>query len=633
MARKSAEDRREEIIGDRVAPLRRGRLPRHLDRGHRPRGGHLPALSVPAVPHQERAVPGLLGRAASRSVGRGVPRGGRGRPGERAHDAMGTPTRQQLLPDRHALLFQMQAYAISEPEIRAHVREGFQDLVDRVAALAGVTRAETWDFFAYGMLLNVIAALDFPTARPGSDLPPPARDRLGRAGARACVAAVFALPVFGELGNENDFDDPSAEAVTRPRRGQPQHGRVRGAEHRRAGAAGRAGGERAGARSGSRACAAALRDPGVASVRAPYATRAASDRRPGRPRDGRSTYLLATFKNDRGRADRGSRSGCATCRGSMLGGGAIAAPAVGDQVSADIARAELIAFPILFLLTLLVFRSAVVGAAAAGGRRDDDPAQLPRDPGRQRARQPDVDLRPEPDQRARAGAGDRLLAVHGHRASARSWRAARTARRRWRATLRTAGPRRGVLGDHGRVRAGGADRLPAALPVLDGRRRGAVRADRRRRVADAAAGAARACSASASTRAGRGAGRRRSRARRGPSARGFWYRHSQRVMRRPVPVATGAAVLLLALGAPFLTIRFTGIDPSRAARATSPRGSSTTRSRPSSRRARPRRSTSRSTRPRTQVRAYAAKLPRPVAPPRVGESRIDLIAPGHAAER
>jgi len=28
------------------------------------------------------------------------------------------------------------------------------------------------------------------------------------------------------------------------------------------------------------------------------------------------------------------------------------------------------------------------------------------------------------------------------------------------------------------------------------------------------------------------------------------------------------------------------------------------------------------------VRAYAAKLPRPVAPPRVGDSRIDLIAPG-----
>ncbi len=43
---------------------------------------------------------------------------------------------------------------------------------------------------------------------------------------------------------------------------------------------------------------------------------------------------------------------------------------------------------------------------------------------------------------------------------------------------------------------------------------------------------------------------------------GFWYRHSQRVMRHPVPVATGAAVLLLALGAPLLKIQFTGIDPS-----------------------------------------------------------------------
>ena len=31
------------------------------------------------------------------------------------------------------------------------------------------------------------------------------------------VAAVLALPVFGELGNENDFDDPGAEAVDRPR--------------------------------------------------------------------------------------------------------------------------------------------------------------------------------------------------------------------------------------------------------------------------------------------------------------------------------------------------------------------------------------------------------------------------------
>jgi AcrR family transcriptional regulator len=77
-------------------------------------------------------------------------------------EAMGEAYELQLLPNRHALLFQMQGYATSEPEIRAHVRAGFMDLVGKVADMAGVTRAETWDFFAYGMLLNVTAAIDFP---------------------------------------------------------------------------------------------------------------------------------------------------------------------------------------------------------------------------------------------------------------------------------------------------------------------------------------------------------------------------------------------------------------------------------------------------------------------------------------
>jgi RND superfamily putative drug exporter len=47
-----------------------------------------------------------------------------------------------------------------------------------------------------------------------------------------------------------------------------------------------------------------------------------------------------------------------------------------------------------------------------------------------------------------------------------------------------------------------------------------------------------------------------------PAESGFWYRLSRGVMRRPVPVATGAAVLLICLGIPFLGIRFTGVDAS-----------------------------------------------------------------------
>lgn len=43
---------------------------------------------------------------------------------------------------------------------------------------------------------------------------------------------------------------------------------------------------------------------------------------------------------------------------------------------------------------------------------------------------------------------------------------------------------------------------------------------------------------------------------------GFWYRLSQVVMRRPAVFAAGAAALLLLLGAPFLNVRWTGVDAS-----------------------------------------------------------------------
>ena len=43
---------------------------------------------------------------------------------------------------------------------------------------------------------------------------------------------------------------------------------------------------------------------------------------------------------------------------------------------------------------------------------------------------------------------------------------------------------------------------------------------------------------------------------------GFWYRLSHAIMRRPVPVAVGASALLIALGLPFLGIKFTGVDAS-----------------------------------------------------------------------
>jgi putative drug exporter of the RND superfamily len=46
----------------------------------------------------------------------------------------------------------------------------------------------------------------------------------------------------------------------------------------------------------------------------------------------------------------------------------------------------------------------------------------------------------------------------------------------------------------------------------------------------------------------------------GVSTTGFWYRFSHFVMRRPLPIALGSAALLIALGLPFLSIKFSSID-------------------------------------------------------------------------
>jgi uncharacterized membrane protein YdfJ with MMPL/SSD domain len=55
--------------------------------------------------------------------------------------------------------------------------------------------------------------------------------------------------------------------------------------------------------------------------------------------------------------------------------------------------------------------------------------------------------------------------------------------------------------------------------------------------------------------------RRRAEADTRPDERGFWYRLSRFVMRRPVPIATLSALLLIVLGLPFFNIKFNTVDP------------------------------------------------------------------------
>ena len=81
-------------------------------------------------------------------------------PEERLH-AMGKAYVDELLPDRHVILMQMQGYVASvDPEVQAHVRAAFGRVVAEVTRLSGAAPEDVWTFFAHGMLLNVTAALD-----------------------------------------------------------------------------------------------------------------------------------------------------------------------------------------------------------------------------------------------------------------------------------------------------------------------------------------------------------------------------------------------------------------------------------------------------------------------------------------
>ncbi|HET8750922.1 MAG TPA: MMPL family transporter [Gaiellaceae bacterium] len=80
-------------------------------------------------------------------------------------------------------------------------------------------------------------------------------------------------------------------------------------------------------------------------------------------RDGRSSYLVAYFepRSDSRIQDDAKRleAEFAGRRDVVLGGGAIANTQVNAQVGNDLKRAELLAFPLIFLLSLLFFRSLV----------------------------------------------------------------------------------------------------------------------------------------------------------------------------------------------------------------------------------------------------------------------------------
>ncbi len=299
----------------------------------------------------------------------------------------------------------------------------------------------------------------------------------------------------------------------------------------------------------------ALRDPDVAGVAAV---------RDGEPadlvsRDGRSTYLLATF--------RAGADGEATAErlkerveeepGVTAGGGQLAFSQVGEQIEQDLARAELLAFPLLFLLSLVVFRSVVAALlpVAVGGTtilatfvwmrlvNEIEPMSVFA-----------INLI------TGAGLGlaidYSLFIVSRFREELAAGTSAALV-----ATMRTAG--RTVLFSAVTVAAAMAALLVFDLRFLFSMGVGGVLVSLSAAVVSLTVLPALLAVLGPRVNAlslkrwqvalHRDAEQERS---------GPWYRFSQAVMRRPGPIAAATAALLIAMGLPFLRIEFTGVDAS-----------------------------------------------------------------------
>jgi AcrR family transcriptional regulator len=86
-----------------------------------------------------------------------------GHSGQDALDAIGRAYGELIESDRTMLQGQLQAYsaAVNDEEIRASVARGYGRLVDYVEAVSGADTHTLASFFAKGMLMNVLAAMDY----------------------------------------------------------------------------------------------------------------------------------------------------------------------------------------------------------------------------------------------------------------------------------------------------------------------------------------------------------------------------------------------------------------------------------------------------------------------------------------
>jgi AcrR family transcriptional regulator len=157
--RKSAEERRDDILDAALEEFAERGLHGASTEAIAKRAG----ISQPYVFRLFGSKKDLFKASATRCLRETLEtfqRAAEGKRGEEALKAMGQAY-QELLVDRTRLRAQMQAYAAcDDPDIREVVRNGFGDIVAYVERVSGLPEEDVTQFFAVGMLMNVMASMD-----------------------------------------------------------------------------------------------------------------------------------------------------------------------------------------------------------------------------------------------------------------------------------------------------------------------------------------------------------------------------------------------------------------------------------------------------------------------------------------
>jgi AcrR family transcriptional regulator len=159
-ARKSAEERRDEILDAALAEFAERGLHGASTEAIAKRAG----ISQPYVFRLFGSKKQLFKAAVARCFRETLEtfmRAAEGKRGEEALHAIGLAYGELLAGDRTRLLAQLQAYAAcDDPEICAVVRDGYGDIFAYAERVSGLAAEEVTRFFAVGMLMNVLAAMN-----------------------------------------------------------------------------------------------------------------------------------------------------------------------------------------------------------------------------------------------------------------------------------------------------------------------------------------------------------------------------------------------------------------------------------------------------------------------------------------